>query len=190
MDKLLKVLSQDSLEIDLGNNTSMILKLVDGNILVSKREYFIEKNILKNRILGEYYPSIDETNSIIDDYKEYIELKYNEIMEVESKITEAYESITSYLIGSDYPKEKKEMILEIINFVYKYGAFNISEDYGLTNIEPFSKQIGYVLINLKDMKCIYEYDEMFNTIIDEIRRKRPTFQKIYDKNMEEFSRKC
>ena len=47
-----------------------------------------------------------------------------------------------------------------------------------------------VIINLKDMKCIYEYEDIFNTIIDEIRRKRPTFQKIYDKNMEEFSRKC
>ncbi len=190
MDKLLKVLSQDSLEIELGNNTCIILKLVNDSVLISKKEYFIEKNILKSRIFEEYYPSRDELESIIEKYQEYIELKYNEIIEVESKITESYEDITSYLIESVYPKDKKEIILEIINFVYKYGAFNISEDYGLTNIEPFSKKVGYVLINLKDMKCIYEYEDMFNTIIDEIRRKRPTFQKIYDKNMEEFSRKC
>lgn len=187
MDKLLKLLNYSELEIE-DKDYLIVFKLIDNNIKLIKYSFVLENSYIKKKVIEEYYPNNIELLNIINSYKEEIDLKYNDLLELEDNITNSYIDITNYLLNSNI--NKKDMLLEIINFVYKYGAFNISDNYSLTTVEPFTNKVGFILVNTKTLTSINDYDSIFNTIIDEIRTRKPSFNSILDKNIKEFSRKC
>ena len=175
LDKLLTLLRVGNIEFVI-NDKLYILSLKNNIIKVKAVDSVINLNKIEQKTVLEEEYSIDDFINLDFDISKIIEEKYNEYLRLKDQITKEYELITHYLLICDLKEEDKDILEEILNIAYKNEFVNLNENYGISFINIFTKEIKLTLINLKSGMCYTNYQDIFSIILKEFHKNRVKFR--------------